>query len=154
MPWKVESMASEKQKFIILYLSGKFTKTELCKGFGISRPTGDAIITRYEQEGWDALEEHSRKHIHHPFKTAPKIEQAIVTERTKHHYWGGKKIRILLERDYDFGQMHIPSATTVNVILKYAGPSGQDQKRLRNKVVIYATFSLVLNDSYRSSGVS
>ena len=46
MPWKVESMASEKQKFIILYQSGRFTKTELCQGFGISRPTGDAIIAR------------------------------------------------------------------------------------------------------------
>jgi transposase InsO family protein len=140
MPWKVESMASEKQKFIILYLSGKFTKTELCKGFGISRPTGDAIITRYEQEGWDALEEHSRKHIHHPFKTAPKIEQAIVTERTKHHYWGGKKIRILLERDYDFGQMHIPSATTVNVILKRHGlvhERGHAPRHLENRFNLY-----------------
>lgn len=121
MPWKVASMASEKQKFIILYLSGKFTKTELCKGFGISRPTGDAILKKFEEEGWEALAVRSRKHIDHPFKTADDIEDAIVGERKKHTHWGGKKIHRLLERDYDFGDEHIPSITTVNNILKREG---------------------------------
>lgn len=121
MPWKVASMASEKQKFIILYQSGKFTKTELCKGFGISRPTGDAILKKFEEEGWEALAVRSRKHIDHPFKTADDIEDAIVAERKKHTHWGGKKIHKLLERDYDFGDEHIPSITTVNNILKREG---------------------------------
>lgn len=121
MPWKVASMASEKQKFIILYQSGKFTKTELCKGFGISRPTGDAILKKFEEEGWEALAVRSRKHIDHPFRTADDIEDAIVAERKKHTHWGGKKIHRLLERDYDFGDEHIPSITTVNNILKREG---------------------------------
>lgn len=121
MPWKVASMASEKQKFIILYQSGKFTKTELCRGFGISRPTGDAILKRYEEEGWDALGVRSKQHINHPFKTAKDIEDAIIAERKKHTHWGGKKIQRLLERDYDFGDEHIPSITTVNNILKREG---------------------------------
>lgn len=121
MPWKVASMASEKQKFIILYQSGKFTKTELCRGFGISRPTGDAILKRYEEEGWDALGVRSKQHINHPFKTAKDIEDAIIAERRKHTHWGGKKIQRLLERDYDFGDEHIPSITTVNNILKREG---------------------------------
>jgi len=121
MPWKVASMESEKQKFVILYQSGKFTKTELCKGFGISRPTGDAILQRFEEEGWDALAVRSKKHIDHPFKTARDIEDAIIAERKKHTHWGGKKIHRLLERDYDFGDEHIPSITTVNNILKREG---------------------------------
>ena len=114
-------MESEKQKFVILYQSGKFTKTELCKGFGISRPTGDAILQRFEEEGWDALAVRSKKHIDHPFKTARDIEDAIIAERKKHTHWGGKKIHRLLERDYDFGDEHIPSITTVNNILKREG---------------------------------
>lgn len=121
MPWKVASMESEKQKFVILYQSGKFTKTELCKGFGISRPTGDAILQRFEEEGWDALAVRSKKHIDHPFKTAKEIEDAIIAERKKHTHWGGKKIHRLLERDYNFGDEHIPSITTVNNILKREG---------------------------------
>jgi len=140
MPWKVESMASEKQKFIILYQSGKFTKTELCQGFGISRPTGDAIIARYEQEGMDALEERPRRHSNHPQKTAQDIEDAIVAERKKHRYWGGKKIRKLLVRDYDFRDEHIPSETTVNNILKKNGlvrERGAKRRHLENRFVVY-----------------
>jgi transposase InsO family protein len=130
MPWKVASMASEKQKFIILYQSGRFTKTELCKAFGISRPTGDAILKRFEEEGWEALSERSKRHIDHPQKTAKDIEDAIVAERKKHSHWGGKKINALLKRDYDFGDEHIPSVTTVNNILKSKGLV-QSRQRVR-----------------------
>lgn len=140
MPWKVESMANEKQKFIILYQSGKFTKKDLCQGFGISRPTGDAIIARYEQEGMDALEERPRRHINHPAKTAQVIEEAIKAERKKHRYWGGKKIRTILERDYDFEGLHIPSETTVNNILKRNGlvrPRGTRRRHIENRFVVY-----------------
>ena len=69
----------------------------------------------------DALAVRSKKHIDHPFKTAKEIEDAIIAERKKHTHWGGKKIHRLLERDYDFGDEHIPSITTVNNILKREG---------------------------------
>lgn len=133
-------MASEKQKFIILYASGKFTKTELCAGFGISRPTGDAILKRYETEGWAALEERPRHHINHPFKTVKDIEDTIIAERKKHRHWGGKKLRTLLVRDYDFDDMHIPSVTTVNNILKRNGlveSRRRVRRHLENRYPVY-----------------
>lgn len=133
-------MANEKQKFIILYQSGKFTKKELCQGFGISRPTGDAIIARYEREGLDALEERPRRHISHPMKTDQVIEEAIKAERKKHHYWGGKKIRRILLRDYDFKDKRIPSETTVNNILKKNGlvrARGAKRRHLENRFAVY-----------------
>lgn len=140
MPWKVASMASEKQKFIILYESGRFTKTELCRGFGISRPTGDAILRRYEEEGWEALDERVRRHISHPFKTAQDIEETIIAERRKHRTWGGKKLRVILERDYDFGDEHIPSVTTVNNILKkndLVAERNRARRHLENRFPVY-----------------
>jgi transposase len=60
MGWKVESMKTQKQKFILLYETGKFTLSSLCREFGISRPTGYAILKRYEEEGLDALTDNSR----------------------------------------------------------------------------------------------
>jgi len=141
MPWKVVSMATEKQKFIILYESGRFTKSELCKGFGISRPTGDAILKRYQEEGWEALEEHPKRQINHPQKTAQDIEDTIIAERKKHRTWGGKKLRVLLNRDYDFGDEHIPSVTTVNNILKKNGlvvARGHARRHLENRFPVYA----------------
>jgi transposase InsO family protein len=119
MPWRMESMQLQKKKFITLWETGRFTKTYLCEEFRISRPTGDAIIQRYQEVGWDALEEQSRGHKSHPLTTAKNIEDAIVNERKEHSNWGGKKIRVLLLRTYDASE--IPSETTVNNILKKHG---------------------------------
>ena len=119
MPWKVESMANQKQKFISLYETGRFTKSDLCREFGISRPTGNAIIKRYEAQGWDALEERSRKHADHPFRTSLEIEEAIVAERNRHPHWGARKVRVILMRTFDASAL--PSETTVNNIMKKHG---------------------------------
>jgi hypothetical protein len=45
MAWKVESMKTQKQKFILLYETGKFSLSSLCRDFGISRPTGYVLVT-------------------------------------------------------------------------------------------------------------
>lgn len=136
MPWRVEGMESQKQKFIRLWELGRFTKTSLCQDFGISRPTGDAIIKRYLEEGWDALNEHSRRHSAHPFTTAPAIEEAIVQLRNQYRYWGARKIRHLLNRNPDIPNSLIPSETTVNNIMKKHGlvvPRKKGRRRLENQ---------------------
>lgn len=121
MPWEVRSMKSEKQKFVLLYQTGQFTKSDLCAQFGISRPTGDAILKRYEEEGWDALKERSRRHGNHPLTTPKEVEDAIVRERKKHTHWGARKIIVLLRKDPTIHDRLIPSETTVNNIMKKHG---------------------------------
>ena len=61
MAWRVQSMEDAKQKFVLLHQTGKFTMVELCRQFGISRPTGYAILSRYEKEGWEALADQSHR---------------------------------------------------------------------------------------------
>jgi transposase InsO family protein len=140
MAWKVENMKSQKQKFILLYETGKFTKVDLCTHFGISRPTGDAIIKRYEEEGWEALEVRSRRHKGHPNQTPKVIEEAIISERKKHTRWGARKIMILLSRDFGFSKNEIPSETTVNNIMKKHGltiPRKKNRRRIENQYPIF-----------------
>jgi len=121
MPWGVKSMESEKQKFVMLYETGRFTKSDLCAQFGISRPTGDAILKRYQKEGWDALRERSHRPGRHPFTTAKEIEDAIVKKRKRYVHWGARKIIELLRRDPKVQTVLIPSETTVNNIMKRHG---------------------------------
>lgn len=140
MAWKVESMKSQKQKFILLYETGKFTLASLCRDFGISRPTGYAILKRYEEEGWDALEERSRRHKGHPNQTPKRIEEAIISERKKHPRWGARKIIILLSRDLGFSKEEIPSETTVNNIMKKHGlviTRKKNRRRIENQYLIF-----------------
>lgn len=138
MAWKVESMENLKQKFILLHQTGQFTMLALCKQFGISRPTGYAILSRYEDEGWDALEQRSRRHLGYPNKTADHIEQAILNERGKHPRWGARKLIVLLERALP--KTKLPCESTVNNILKKHGlvvPRRRARRKIINQYPIF-----------------
>lgn len=111
-------MRSQKQKFIDLYETQKFTKCELCRYFGISRPTGDAILKRYQEEGYDALSERSRRPLTYPNQTPKAVEDALVQKR-KQFTWGARKLLVLVQEDMP--ETPMPSETTVNHILHKHG---------------------------------
>ena len=48
MPWLETNPMDQRSRFIDAYLSGMFTKTELCARFHISRRLGDKWIARYD----------------------------------------------------------------------------------------------------------
>jgi transposase len=66
MPWKETTTMEQKIKFICEWRAGKYTLTELCKAFEISRPTAYRLIDRFEKQGYDGLPEQSRAPIKHP----------------------------------------------------------------------------------------
>lgn len=138
MAWKVENMESQKQKFILLFKTGKFTKKALCAEFGISRPTGDLIIKRFEEEGWDALLERNKKPYRHPNQTPVEIENDIVNIRNRYPHWGARKIVELLLREWE--SEFIPSETTVNNIMKRYGltiPRHKARRKIQNHFPIF-----------------
>jgi len=127
-------MENLKQKFILLHQTGKFPMAELCRQFGISRPTGYAILKRYDAEGWDALEERSRRHRTYPNQTAAAIEEALLAERGRHPRWGARKLLVLVERQMP--GVELPCESTVNNILKKHGkvvPRRKARRRIINK---------------------
>jgi transposase InsO family protein len=136
MAWKVDSMENLKQKFILLFQTGQFTMVSLCRQFGISRPTGYAILKRYELEGWDALEERSRTRLRHPNKTSPEVEQALLKERENHKRWGARKLLVLVGRAMP--EAALPCESTVNNILKR---NGKVTPRRKNRRQVVGKFS-------------
>ena len=48
MPWKETQVREERLKFIAAYLEGEWTMSELCRAYGISRPTGYEVLARYQ----------------------------------------------------------------------------------------------------------
>jgi len=115
MPWKETTKMEQKIEFICEWRSGKYTITELCKGFGISRPTAYKIINRFEEKGYEGLKELNRTPRGHPRETDEKIVNSILKLKEKHRLWGAKKIRKLLFNDYT--DSNIPSVVTVHNIL-------------------------------------
>ena len=119
MAWRETTKMEQKIEFINEWLSGRFTITEICRHFDISRPTAYKWITRYKDNGLDGLEELSRVHRSHPLKIPWEVEERIVEYRKKYPRWGGEKIWKLLHSD--FKEESIPSISTVNRALKRNG---------------------------------
>jgi transposase len=66
MPWKVKTTMEQKIEFICEWRTGKYSITELCRSFEISRPTAYRLIERFERLGFEGLKEQSRSPQRHP----------------------------------------------------------------------------------------
>ncbi|WP_425609080.1 helix-turn-helix domain-containing protein [Synoicihabitans lomoniglobus] len=61
MPWKKVSPMDQKMQFVSLAATGRFTVTQLCEDFNISRKTGHKWLSRYAAEGGQGLSNLSRR---------------------------------------------------------------------------------------------
>jgi transposase InsO family protein len=137
MPWKVKTTMEQKIEFICEWRTGKYSITELCRSFEISRPTAYRLIDRFEKLGFEGLKEQSRSPERHPNSTPENIVESILKLKSKHKLWGAKKIRILLFNE--FAGEQIPSVVTVHNILKKNGLVCP-QKRMRRVKPIFPIF--------------
>lgn len=65
MPWQNVTLMEEINRFVVLACSGRFTVTDLCEQFGISRKTAYKYLERYAAYGLAGLQ--TRSHRPHQF---------------------------------------------------------------------------------------
>lgn len=70
----------------------------LAKEFGVTRAVGYKWIKRFKEEGYDGLDERSRRPSSTPLATAEDIVLAVLEERERHPTWGPRKLEIVLRR--------------------------------------------------------
>ena len=119
MPWQNESPMEQKQRFVSLLTSDRFTMVELCESFGISRNTGHKWKARYEAHGMGGLEDWSRAPKTVTSRTEEAVERLIVAEKRLHPTWGPKKIQRVLEVKHEVDRL--PVVSTVGEVLKRHG---------------------------------
>ncbi len=119
MPWEQTSAMDQRVQFIADWLSGDYLKIELCAAYGISRPTADKWIQRYQQGGVKALEELSRAAHCHPNATPEEVCKMIIETKLRRQSWGPKKVLEYLRQRNP--QLHWPVDSTAGEILKRAG---------------------------------
>lgn len=127
MPWKNVSSMEQKQQFVSLAGSGRFTVTELCGQFGISRKTGHKWLARHAVGGMKALEDHSRAPKCVTCRTPVEVERLIVAEKRLHATWGPKKIQRVLTIKH--GLETPPVVSTVGEVLKRHGMVAERRRR-------------------------
>ncbi|MEO1255469.1 MAG: integrase core domain-containing protein [Bacteroidota bacterium] len=129
MPWKSCTAMEEKKNFIYDWLSGQYSKSELCRAYGISRPTGDLLIKKYNAGGLCGLVDRRKTPHFHPLATDEEVIAEIIRFRKKHPKWGARKIRELLLREWS--SEWVPSAQTINKILRRSGLIIRQKRRPR-----------------------
>ena len=96
MPWKETDPMDERLQFIHDALSDRFTMSELCARYGVSRRIGYKWLARYEEEGRRGLRDRSRAPHHCPHRIQRRARRAPVCPATRPPDWGARKLLQIL----------------------------------------------------------
>ena len=129
MPWKETCAMDERMRFVMELLRGQDSKALLCRRYGISRPTGDKWLDRYEELGMMGFEPQSRAPQRHPNQLCAELADLILASRRVHPHWGPKKLRATLI--HRLPEIHWPCPSTMAQILHRAGLTAPRKKRHR-----------------------
>jgi transposase InsO family protein len=124
----------ERQRFIENWLQREWTMHELCRQYGISRPTGYKWLGRYRKRGEAGLVDEPRAPLSHPNATAKELEEAIIEARILRPHWGARKLLYTLKRQNP--AISWPASSTIGEIMKRRGLVAP--RRKRRKTPLYA----------------
>jgi transposase InsO family protein len=128
--WSEKSIVDQRREFVMLFEQEGMNRRELCRRFGISPQTGYELARRYQQEGEAGLADRSRRPHGSPDRTAPEVEELVLSLRDKHPCWGGRKLRRRLQ---DLKHTDVPSASTITEVLRRHGRLDPAASRAREK---------------------
>ena len=96
MPWKESVAMDERLPFVRDALRDRFTMSELCARYGVSRRIGYKWLARYDAEGRRGLADRSRAPQHCPHKLNDAMTELLVAAREAHPFWGARKLLTVL----------------------------------------------------------
>jgi transposase InsO family protein len=133
MPWKESVAMDERLQFVRDALRDRFTMSELCARYGVSRRIGYKWLARYDAEGRRGLADRSRAPRHCPHRIATTMAELLVAERVAHPYWGARKLLKVLKTRHA-RVTNWPVASTVADLL---ARRGLVQRRRRRRPQIH-----------------
>jgi transposase InsO family protein len=123
----------ERLQFARDALSDRFTMSELCARYGVSRRIGYKWLARYDTEGRRGLVDRSRAPHHCPHKIGAAIADLLVAERTAHPHWGARKLlKVLTDRHARIQSWPAPS-TVADLLAR----RGLVQRRRRRRAPVH-----------------
>lgn len=86
----------ERLQFVRDAMSDRFTMSELCARYGVSRRIGYKWLARYDTDGRRGLTDRSRAPHRCPHKIADAMSELLITAREAHPFWGARKLLTVL----------------------------------------------------------
>jgi transposase InsO family protein len=119
----------ERLQFVRDALSDRFTMSELCARYGVSRRIGYKWLARYDTEGRQGLADRSRAPRHCPHKIADAMAELLIAAREAHPFWGARKLlKVLSDRHPRIQDWPAPS-TVADLLARH----GLVQRRRRRR---------------------
>src|ERR1700753_2280954 len=78
MPWKESRILDQRLQFLSSYQKEEMSVADLCRAYGISRPTAYRWINRYNETGPEGLVDRSRRPLSCSHATLESMENAIL----------------------------------------------------------------------------
>jgi putative transposase len=119
----------ERLQFVRDALSDRFTMSELCARYGISRRIGYKWLARYEAEWRLGLRDHSRAPHECPHRFPKAMEALLLKERQAHPFWGARKLLKVVETRYPKIERWPSASTAADLHARH----GLVQKRRRRR---------------------
>ena len=122
MAWEERTVEQMREEFARRVLAQERSKAALCREYGISRPTGDKWIERFQ--AGQSMSDRSRAPKTVPSRTPVELEEEIVQLRKLYPAIGAVKLRRMME---DAGRTGLPCARTFNNIFRRHDLIGQEE---------------------------
>jgi transposase InsO family protein len=123
MSWRTLGVDEQRMRFVMAASQGDRSMTELCREYGVSRPTGYLWLERFRSGGVSGVREKSRRPRTSPTRTKSEIEQRIVELRRPRPDWGARKLAVLLAGE----GLKVPRMTVHRVLLRHGLVREQDR---------------------------
>lgn len=133
----------QKIQFVSLAAIGRYTVTQLCEDYDISRKTGHKWLNRYAAQGTLGLSNLSRRPRGCAHQTTEEVVALILKERKVHRTWGPKKLYAILRDKH--GLESPPARSTIASILHRHGLI----QRRRRKPGLYRPLASELTEPTR-----
>ena len=88
----------QRLQFVSDALSDRFTMTELCERYGVSRRIGYKWLARFNEDGKCGLADRSRRPLTCPTQIRPVLAGLLCEFRRLHPDWGARKLLKVLRR--------------------------------------------------------
>ena len=120
MPWTESDAMDQRLQFVTDALSDRFTMTELCARYGVSRRIGYKWLARFTEDGKRGLVDRSRRPHTCPTQIRPVLAELLCEFRRLHPDWGARKLlKVLRGRHPEIEDW--PAASTAADLLARRG---------------------------------
>lgn len=129
MPWKTDSVVSQRYRLVKAMLKAEANVEELCREAGVSRQTGYKYLRRFEQKGRKGLIDLPRTNQYEP--ACSQHKRSVLALRRRYFSWGARKLLYRLEQLH--GAQDLPCERTVQKWLHEAGYACRPKRKRAGK---------------------